>query len=103
MQPVLFELKEGGLSIGVEATAFGLESGLKRAAVSDQIVTAAQTFEEALSAIGPAARAVKSALSDLGPTHLEVEFGITLTADSGVIIARAGAEANFKVTMKWEE
>jgi hypothetical protein len=36
-----------------------------------------------------------------GARELEVEFGIKLSAESNVIIARAGGEANFRIAMKW--
>jgi hypothetical protein len=32
-------------------------------------------------------------------TRLEAKFGLTLTAETGVLIAKAGAEASFEVTL----
>ena len=37
------------------------------------------------------------------PDEVEVEFGVKLSADSNVIIARAGGEANFRIALKWVE
>jgi hypothetical protein len=35
------------------------------------------------------------------PDKVEVEFGVKLNADAGVILASAGAEANYTVTLTW--
>jgi len=35
------------------------------------------------------------------PDELAVEFRLTLKADSGFIITKVGAEANFKINLKW--
>ena len=35
------------------------------------------------------------------PGEIHVEFAIKLTTDARIIIAKAGAEANFKVSLKW--
>jgi Trypsin-co-occurring domain 1 len=36
------------------------------------------------------------------PKHIEVQFGIKFDADLDIIIARAGTEASFQVTMIWK-
>ena len=35
------------------------------------------------------------------PGEIQVEFAIKLTTDARIIIAKAGAEANFRVNLKW--
>jgi NTP-dependent ternary system trypsin peptidase co-occuring protein len=37
------------------------------------------------------------------PEQVEVEFAVKISADSNVIIARAGGEANFRVLMRWSK
>jgi hypothetical protein len=32
---------------------------------------------------------------------VEVKFGVKLSADSHVIIARAGGDANFRIALRW--
>jgi hypothetical protein len=64
---------------------------------------AAQTFEEAIASILPAAEIVTRELRKLTPDELGVELGIKLTAEAGAVIAKAGGEANFKVTLKWSD
>ncbi len=36
------------------------------------------------------------------PDKVELVFGITLDAEAGALVAKAGAEAAIKVTMTWE-
>jgi hypothetical protein len=35
------------------------------------------------------------------PDEVEVEFAVKISADSNVIIARAGGEANFRILLRW--
>ena len=37
------------------------------------------------------------------PSELSLTFGIKLTAEAGVVIARTAGECNFAVTMRWKE
>ena len=59
------------------------------------------TWEDALKQIKPATEAVIKTIQGLGPKQYQVEFGLTLTAAAGAIIASASAAANFKVTLTW--
>jgi len=64
--------------------------------------TAAETFEQAVAGVAPAARALVSKLrSTAEPSEIELEFSLKVSADAGVIIARTGGEANFRVLLKW--
>ncbi len=69
------------------------------------ITRANQNFEKALDRVKPTANAVISKLRDLieQPDEISAEFGLKFSAESGVIIASAGIEANFKVTLKWQK
>ncbi|HEX8126190.1 MAG TPA: CU044_2847 family protein [Allosphingosinicella sp.] len=59
---------------------------------------------------GKALRRVKSAANELidtirtmsvQPDECEITFGVKLNAQAGAIIAKASAEANFTVKLKW--
>src|SRR5450631_698287 len=60
-------------------------------------------FETALATIKSATSQLMETLSsiDKRPDECELEFGIKLSAAAGAILAKAGAEANFTVKMKW--
>jgi hypothetical protein len=62
-----------------------------------------EPLEQVLAGLGPATRAVLNQLRGLAdsPGEIQVEFAIKLTTDARIIIAKAGAEANFRVALKW--
>lgn len=62
-----------------------------------------QTFEQALSKIRPATDKVISTLRDLvqKPDEIEMQFGFSLSAAAGVVIASASTQANYTVTLRW--
>lgn len=98
-------LEEGG-SITVElddAPASRQGGPVTRSARPGEMATAAtQTFEQALGGVAPASRAIVSKLrAAADPSEIVVEFGLKLSVDSGVIVARTGGEANFRVMLTW--
>lgn len=103
-QLVEFSLEDGGvILVEVEAPeAPGMVPVARGAAGVTQ--KASQTFEAALDKIRPAAQAVIAKLRTLHdpPDEIEVEFGLKLSAEAGAIVAAAGAEANYKVTLTWK-
>ena len=65
---------------------------------------AKETFEQALSKIRPATEKVITTLRGLTqkPDEIEMEFGFSLNAVAGVVIASASTGANYKVTLRWK-
>jgi hypothetical protein len=63
----------------------------------------AETLEEAVRRVKPVATAVLSQLRDLAtpPDTVKLEFGIKLSAEAGVVVAKAASEANFKLSLEW--
>jgi hypothetical protein len=99
-----YPLEEGGLIL-VEVDLPESEGRLVRAAGSeDLIVKAASSFENAMGSIKPLANAVVSKLQNLNypPDEIGVEFGMSFKADGNAILTRVGADANFKVSLKWK-
>jgi len=98
-----FPLEDGG-SILVEVDE--LEGGVVRAATrpGEVVEKAKQSFEAALDKIKPAAAAIVAKLRGLSdpPDEMEVEFGLKMSAKAGAMVAAAGTEANYKVTLKWK-
>jgi hypothetical protein len=64
---------------------------------------ATETLQQALAQVRPALDAVVGTTRALAtpPESVTVEFGIKLTAEAGVVVARGTAEANFTVTVSW--
>lgn len=100
-QLIEFPLASGGFIV-IEVDE--AEGGIVRATRPGEIVAkATETFENTLEKIKPAASAIIAKLRGLcdPPDEMEVEFGLKLSAEAGVVVAAAGAEANYKVTLKW--
>ena len=99
-----FDLEDGG-SIVVEVDEPEAPGGVMRAARPGEVMEKAhQSFEAALDRIRPAASTIIKKLRGLHdpPDEVEVEFGLKMSAEAGAVVAAAGAEANYKVTLTWK-
>ena len=79
------------------------QGGLVKASLSEKIAKAQQTLEKSLERVQPAAQFVITQLKKLhdAPDEVQVSFGLKLSADAGAVLASAGAEANYTITLKW--
>jgi hypothetical protein len=70
---------------------------------AEAVVEAGESLEQVLGRLGPAVRGIVEQLRAATDwaDEVEVEFAVKLSADSNVIIARAGAEANFRIALRW--
>jgi Trypsin-co-occurring domain 1 len=67
-----------------------------------QIVAKAQvTLEQALAKLKPSLQKIMHTLKELSPDETEVEFGLKIGGETGVIIAKGTAEVNFTIRMSW--
>ena len=71
---------------------------------SDLQKKSVEAMKNAMNTIYNTARQVTDTINGLEvkPSAVEVEFGIILKGESGALIAKAGAEAAFKVKLTWE-
>lgn len=68
-----------------------------------QVVAKADvTLDQALARLKPSLRKVMDVLKDLGPNEAEVEFGLKIGGETGVVIAKGTAEVNFAIRMSWK-
>jgi hypothetical protein len=95
-------LAEGG-SILVEVDGVVGESVVRGRGGGVDPARLAEPLEHVLADLGPATRALVSQLRALtdSPHEIEVEFGVKLSADARIVIARAGGEANFRIVLRW--
>ena len=80
-------------------------SGTVRASRSDDMVDEAkQTFEQSLDTIRTSTESVINKLQSLThrPDEIEMEFGFNMSGEFGAVIAKVTAEANYKVTLRWQ-
>ncbi len=99
---VEFPLEDGTtMLVEIEEPDLG---GLVKASHADGVIVKAhQTLEKSLEKVKPAAQFVIQQLRKLhdAPDEVQVSFGLKLSADAGAVLASAGAEANYTITLKW--
>lgn len=76
---------------------------LEQVGLLDRVRRARQPLDKALAQIRPAALAAFESVKDLPtpPDVIEVEIGVTLTAEAGAIIARTTAEGHVVLRLTW--
>lgn len=96
---------EGGGRLLVEAAAWQLPGELELAAVrpGEVIARARESLEHCLDQIKPAVTAVTDRLQAMSPDEFTVEFGLTLGAESGLVVAKGSGEVHFAVTLSWHK
>jgi len=99
---VKFPLESGGF-VFIETEVVDVEKGGLVKAGRGLPDEAALSFEETINSLSPIAGSIVSKLINISnpPDEATVEFGLTLKADTGVVITKIGTEANFKINLKW--
>jgi len=95
---------EDGTQITIEVDEPGSQGVTRGGRGFNVVEEAKQKFEDALRQIKPATVAIIKTLRELSdsPDEASVEFGVKLNANSGVILASAGVEANFVFKLTWK-
>jgi hypothetical protein len=94
---------EGGGRLVVEVSAADLPGDLQLAARPGEVVMRArQSLEQSLEEIEPAMRVVLDRMKAMSPNELTVEFGLTLGAEAGIVVAKGTSEMHFAVTLTWK-
>lgn len=97
---VRFETGQGNwLLVEMDDEAVGVDRVARRE--PDGVIVASSRLEEAVAQIKPAIRSVLATLRELAPDEHEIEFGIKLTAEAGVVVAKTAMEGHFTVRMGW--
>jgi hypothetical protein len=104
-QLIEFPLENGNtVLVEVETQNHEKTSGPTRISRAGKVIEQAQkSFDDALEKIQPIASSIIGKVRNLSdsPDEVEVKFGFNMNADAGAVIASAGAEANFEITLKW--
>jgi len=95
----------GSITVEVDEQAGGrvMRGGGDRGA--ELVECGSRTLEESLGSIAPALGEVIDKLRNVSSqlSQIEVELGLKLTAEAGMVVAKAGAEANFRVLVRWQQ
>jgi len=93
---------DGGGTLTVEAAGPGADGGpIQAGRVADGLQQMPETLRAALQPITQASRELLAELRSAGPGEVKVEFGVTLTAAAGAMIAKGEAGCHLKVTLTW--
>jgi Trypsin-co-occurring domain 1 len=100
MAVVAFPSDSGDVVVEVDEV---VSPGLQRVSGGkDGIVRLSKTFESALDGIKRVASAVVRTLDEIGPDEAAVEIGFKLSAESGVVLAKASAESQIVLKLTWK-
>jgi hypothetical protein len=103
-QLLKFNLAKGGnpIYIEVEETA---SKGQVPVGIGDKLASSAKAVLDIGDSIGDFANRIvdniRNKVSDAN--EISIEFGVKMSADLGVIIAKSQLEANFKVAISWKK
>jgi hypothetical protein len=92
---------EGGGTIRVEADA---PDGIVPAGRPREVAARANaTLQETLDRLAPVTEKLRAVLSKLqdAPDKVTVEFGVKLSAEAGIVVAKGTSEANFAIRLEW--
>lgn len=94
---VRYQLSDGeAVLVEVDRDSPGYERVARDA---DDIVQAGKTLESTLRTVVPTARAVINSLADLKASAVEVEFGIKLSGEASILVAKTSMEGHFNVRL----
>lgn len=98
-QLVSFPSEEGPpLVVEVADNSYGLQ---RVAREDDEIVRSSLKLEDALKRAMPTLRSIVRKIQDLSPDSAEIEFGVSLNAEAGVVVAKTAVAGNFTVRLSW--
>jgi hypothetical protein len=94
---------DGGTTFLVEAAVTSGDGVVRATRASAAIKSSAETFESTLTRVRQVAEVILEKLSDLpsAPDHIRTEFGISLSAESGMVILKGTGEAHFVIEIEW--
>ncbi|GAB7110683.1 CU044_2847 family protein [Streptomyces phaeofaciens JCM 4814] len=94
---------EGGGRILFEAESLPEAAGpVKAGRVADAVRELPGTLQDSLAPVRELAQAVVAQLREAGPAEVEVEFGVSLSAQAGAVISKGEAAAHLKVRVLWQ-
>ncbi|MBB5121033.1 hypothetical protein AF335_20200 [Streptomyces eurocidicus] len=96
---VRFEAPDGSsMIVEIEENTPGLENVARD---DDGLLTAGRRLDQILSGSRPAIEALLGLLRQLAPDEYDIEFGIKLNAEAGVVVAKSATEGHFGVRLGW--
>jgi hypothetical protein len=90
-------------TVFVEVSSSSSEEVRRGRGPMEAVMEAQRSLDQVVGQIGPVVKGIVSELRSSAdwPDEVEVQFAVKISAGSDVIIARAGGEANFSITLRW--
>jgi hypothetical protein len=99
---VAIPVDDGGERMAVFEVADDAVGDLELASDGHRLTEQAQvSLERALDDLKPALARLKETVRGLAPHGAEIEFGLKLGGETGIVIAKGTAEVNFRVRISW--
>jgi hypothetical protein len=94
---------EGGGSVLVEVDN-GPQAVVRVARPGGVVAEATETLERGLESVREAAHSVLAKVADLPrqPNKITLQFGLKLSAEAGVFVAKTAGEGSLTLTMEWD-
>jgi len=93
---------ENGNRVFIETSILDNAAVLNEVGVNNNIKKVEKTFEKVMHSIRPIIEQVHAAFTGISLDEIEVEMGISFSADLDVILASSNVNSNFVVKMKWK-
>ena len=96
---------DGGDSIFVETDVDDAEPGYERAGIGDIVAKAPEKLRDAFAPVAKTAEIIFEQLKTMHhlPKELSLELAVKFSVRGDVIIAGGEAEANCKLSLKWDD
>jgi hypothetical protein len=101
-----FKLEDGSTVMieGVDDTPQEQRKLVSRGGGEELVVKAEKTLQQAIRTAKSAAEVVLNSFKEMNaPDEINLEFGITMSAAAGVVLASAKTDAAFKLSLKWKK
>ncbi len=63
---------------------------------------AKKSLDDALTKLKPSVEMVRTAFGDLSPDEISVDFGLSVSGEYGMVIAKGTAQVDFAVHLTWK-
>lgn len=106
MTPALVQFtNQDGSTVLVEVENLSSGPLTRGGRTESAVVEAGTSLDNVLGTLGPTLGSLVARVRGAvdSPDEVEIEFAVKLSTDANVIIARAGGEANFRISMKWSK
>lgn len=95
---VRFDTGTGSIVVEVADDDYGVEQVTRG---SDEVIEAGKDIQDAISAVRPTLDGIIKTLKAVAPKAGEIEFGIKLNAEAGVVVAKTAVEGHFTIRLSW--